>query len=96
MNLPHVTYTAQEIFDREQGICSICNLQVDPDNYHLDHVVPLSVPGDVMLSFRIYAHPGDVPWNVTIAHPACNTSKGHRMTSTHAAKYYELRKMYGV
>lgn len=95
LSLPHVAYTAQEIYDREHGKCSICNLQVDPNNYHIDHVIPLQVPGDIMLSFRVFSNPGDVPWNVTIAHPSCNSSKGNKMTSSDARKYYELREMYG-
>src|SRR5689334_22816019 len=77
LNLPHVAYTAQEIYDREQGSCHICKLQVDATNYHLDHVIPLQVPGDILLTFRVFENPGDVPWNVALAHPACNSSKGN-------------------
>lgn len=93
--LPYVGYTAQDIYEREQGICSICNLQVDPQDYHIDHIIPLQVPMDILLFHCVFAHPGDVPWNVTVAHPACNSSKGNRMTSRDLGKYYELRDHYG-
>jgi 5-methylcytosine-specific restriction endonuclease McrA len=41
--------------------------KVDPANWHLDHVVPLSRGGE-----HSYA-------NVQVAHPFCNLSKGPRL-----------------
>jgi hypothetical protein len=55
-----------EVFERDSGICYLCNEQVDPNNWHLDHVVPISKGGP---------HTYD---NVRVTHPSCNLSKGSR------------------
>ena len=52
------------VFKRDSGICGICNLSVDPTDWHLDHVVPLCKGGE-----HSYA-------NVQVSHPSCNMQKG--------------------
>ena len=42
----------------------ICGESVDPDDFHVDHVIPLALGG-----WHCYA-------NVQPAHPFCNVSKG--------------------
>ena len=46
------------------GICHICNRPADMQNWHLEHVIPLSRGGE-----HSYA-------NTRVAHPLCNLRKG--------------------
>lgn len=55
------------VFDRDGGICHICKTLVNPNNWHLDHVVPISKDGQHQYN------------NVAVAHPECNLKKGNRM-----------------
>jgi len=52
------------IFQRDQGICGICKNPVDPNNWHADHIIPLSQGGDHSYT------------NVQVSHPMCNYKKG--------------------
>lgn len=52
---------------RDQGLCGICGKSVDPRDFHLDHIRPLSKGG-----MHEYG-------NVQIAHPFCNRSKGAKI-----------------
>ena len=52
------------VFDRDEGNCGICGLPVEPDDWHLDHIVPLAKGGH-----HTYE-------NVQVSHPACNLRKG--------------------
>lgn len=56
-----------KLFERDQGVCGICGQPVDPERYHVDHIVPLIKGGK-----HSYA-------NTQIAHPKCNTAKGARL-----------------
>ena len=60
------TVNRQRVFERDAGVCGICSLPVDPKNFHLDHVVPLSRGG------------GHTYLNLQVAHPRCNLEKGSR------------------
>ena len=53
----------QIVFARDQGACGICRIEVEPANWHLDHVIPLSKGG---------LHSYD---NVQVSHPSCNLRK---------------------
>ena len=55
------------VFKRDKGRCGICRRKVDPANWHLDHIVPISRGGE-----HSYA-------NVQVAHPFCNVSKGAKL-----------------
>jgi hypothetical protein len=55
-----------QVWERDQGVCGICGEQADPDQWEVDHIVPLAAGGKHILS------------NVQVAHPACNASKGAR------------------
>ena len=54
------TFARAEIFERDGGVCHVCHKKVDPNNWHLDHLVPLARGGE---HSRV---------NVAIAHPKCN------------------------
>jgi 5-methylcytosine-specific restriction endonuclease McrA len=52
------------VFARDKGLCGICSLPVDPTDWHLDHIKPLSGGGE-----HSYA-------NVQVSHTRCNKVKG--------------------
>jgi 5-methylcytosine-specific restriction endonuclease McrA len=52
------------VLERHDGLCGICGDDVDPFDYHVDHIVPLSKGGEH--SYR----------NTQPAHPVCNLRKG--------------------
>jgi 5-methylcytosine-specific restriction endonuclease McrA len=54
------------IYHRDNGRCGICGGEVDPDSFHLDHIIPFSRGG---------VHD---PGNIQLAHPLCNLKKGAR------------------
>lgn len=63
-----VTYVSRaEIIERDDGRCHICGEYPDPDDLHLDHVIPLSLGGD---------HSRE---NLRVACARCNLSKGARL-----------------
>lgn len=55
------------VFQRDEGICGICNKEASVDDFHVDHVVPLSKGGRHNYS------------NVQTAHPSCNCKKKDRL-----------------
>lgn len=57
------------VWERDGGICGICQEPADPDNWHLDHVIPLSRGGDHTFA------------NTQVSHPRCNLKKGARLPS---------------
>ena len=57
-------FRRESIFVRDRGLCAYCGLGLDPANWHLDHVVPLSKGG---------AH---TRANSAAACPSCNRKKG--------------------
>lgn len=54
------------VFERDNGICHICLDVVDPADWHLDHIIPLSKGGP---------HSYD---NTAVSHPFCNESKNNK------------------
>jgi 5-methylcytosine-specific restriction endonuclease McrA len=71
LRLPYEEVDFGVVFERDAGVCGICGTQVDPEDWHLDHVVPLAAGGH-----HLYT-------NVQVSHPKCNMSKGARVTSGH-------------
>lgn len=51
------------LLERDDGVCGICGGDVDPLNFDIDHIVPLSRGGE-----HSYA-------NTQTAHPICNSKK---------------------
>jgi len=54
------------LIELDDGICGICGEDVDPFEYHIDHIIPLSKGGEHSYT------------NTQIAHPECNLKKGAR------------------
>jgi 5-methylcytosine-specific restriction endonuclease McrA len=52
------------VWQRDAGICHICNLPADPSDWHLEHIFPLVAGGE-----HSYA-------NTAVSHPRCNREKG--------------------
>lgn len=52
------------VLERADGVCGICDLDVDPFDFHVDHIMPLARGGE-----HSYA-------NTQPAHPVCNSRKG--------------------
>jgi hypothetical protein len=61
------------VFARDEGLCGICGRPVDPQDWHLDHAIPLAAGGE-----HSYA-------NVQVSHPRCNRRKGTRLDMPIAA-----------
>lgn len=55
------------VWERDGGICHICNKPAERATWHLDHVVPLSRGGE-----HSYA-------NTAVSHPYCNISKKDKL-----------------
>jgi hypothetical protein len=55
------------VFERDNGICYLCSQPVNPDNWHLDHIHPISKGGTESYD------------NVAVTHPSCNLSKGDKL-----------------
>lgn len=55
------------IYERDGGICWLCEKPVPQDAFHLDHVIPVSKGGPHMA------------WNLRVTHRACNVSKNDRL-----------------
>lgn len=70
------------IFALDDGLCHLCDLAVDPETFHVDHVIPLAV------------EPIHAAFNCAVAHPACNVRKWKRLTvlsATARARWQERR-----
>lgn len=55
----------QDVFQRDGGKCHICGKRCDPKDWHLDHLVPLSLGG-------LHAYS-----NVAVSHPMCNQRRSN-------------------
>lgn len=63
---------AAEIFARDGGLCHLCGKQLAPDNWELDHVIPLNA--------GVEAGGVHAPWNVAVSCMPCNRRKGAKYT----------------
>lgn len=55
------------VWERDEGTCQLCGKPADPEDWHLDHVIPLAKGGE---------HSYD---NVAVSHPLCNLRKGTKL-----------------
>lgn len=65
------------VFLRDGGLCGICSTPVDPAQWDLDHVIPLSKGGSNLLS------------NVQVSHPTCNRVKHNKIEAGPVLASYE-------
>lgn len=65
-NLPTDNHTRLEVFERDSGICQICDEVLDYNNWHEDHIIPIVLGGPDTLD------------NVRATHPSCNLSRPKR------------------
>jgi 5-methylcytosine-specific restriction endonuclease McrA len=56
-----------EVFERDGGVCQMCGVVLDPENWHQDHIIPISAGGPDTLD------------NVQASCPPCNHRKGSRV-----------------
>lgn len=59
--------TRAAVIERDGYICGLCKREVEPDDVHIDHVLPVSLGG------------GDELRNLQVAHSRCNLVKGARV-----------------
>lgn len=52
-----------QVIQRDGLACHLCGIDVDPRNWHLEHVIPLALGGTDCLD------------NAAVAHPSCNLAK---------------------
>jgi 5-methylcytosine-specific restriction endonuclease McrA len=65
-SLVHEEVVPLVVLERDDGMCGICLKDVDPTDFHVDHIVSLANGGDHSYS------------NTQVAHPLCNLRKGAR------------------
>lgn len=65
--VPYEKVDPAVVYRRDEGRCGICGEMTDPNDWHLDHIIPLSRGGH-----HLYL-------NVQVSHPVCNIAKGARM-----------------
>lgn len=63
----HTPTDIQLLLKSQKGKCWWCGKLIDPDNYHVDHRIPLSRGGS------------NAPENLCISCPKCNLSKGDKL-----------------
>ena len=68
------------VFERDNGTCYLCNEEVDPNNFHLDHVVPITGGGE-----HSYA-------NVRLTHPECNQRR--KDNPVQVLRHHEQERRY--
>jgi len=56
-------FTREEIYERDRGKCHVCHQHAKPNNWHLDHLIPLSRGGR------------HARRNVAVSHPRCNLQR---------------------
>lgn len=64
----HVTWSREEIYERDHGICYMCNRNVPFDEYQVEHLIPLSKGG------------ADAPYNIAVSCRGCNSGKKDNIT----------------
>lgn len=57
----------ERVIERDGNVCQLCGGDVEPDDIHIDHVIPVALGG-----------PTEVQ-NLQVAHSICNMRKGARI-----------------
>ncbi len=75
-------FTIQEIHDMriaQAGICAYCQRQYDPNHLEIEHIIPVAQGGS------------DDIFNICLACPTCNRSKGNRTPGQWINRWYERK-----
>lgn len=70
----------RSIWKRDFGICYLCDKYAAFDDFHIDHLVPVSRGGD------------NSDENLATTHPHCNRTRGTRIEVAQLLKLLELRE----
>lgn len=65
----HTTEDIRQLFFEQKGMCGLCDLALDADDFHVDHWKPLSKGGSNDKS------------NLKLLHPKCNLIKHNKLPS---------------
>ena len=79
--LPFRKKTLALLLDIQGGCCAYCDMSLDDKQYHIDHVIPLSVGGSNLIT------------NLVISCPKCNLTAGSLVFTDFMAKREYLRKV---
>ena len=71
----HELIDRARVYDTDRGICHLCLRAVDPSDWHMDHIIPLSRGG-----VHLYE-------NVAVSHPVCNRKKRDAIIGSGAYAY---------
>lgn len=82
--LPSTTVSRLAIWERDGGCCHMCLRYLQAHEFHLDHLIPLSLDYD--------DHPGHVPENLAVACPSCNFAKRDRWADWELVKHLRKHK----
>jgi hypothetical protein len=86
--LPSESFTLEELWSRPgASVCYLCDTQVAPDDFHVDHLIPIAAGATDLELAGIVEHPGSTFVNAALTHPTCNKSKGRRVLPAAVAKY---------
>jgi 5-methylcytosine-specific restriction endonuclease McrA len=66
------SYDPRDIFERDEGLCRHCGVDLESSRWCIDHLVPL------VFDLEPDYHPGDTPVNVALSCFSCNSVKGNR------------------
>jgi len=103
-SLPFIPYDPVDIYNREAGVCYLCGFPVHKFHkkkgkivrfFHVEHIIPIAADRE-LLALHGIEHPGDVPHNLSVAHPTCNSKKNNKVTEETIEIYKEYQELYGV
>lgn len=70
-----------ELYEEQNGLCPLCNSQLEPESMQVDHIIPFTYGG------------GNERTNLQLAHQACNNRKRAKVDTQELLTYLESRYM---
>ena len=71
----------RELYEAQDGICPLCNRELEPHLIQVDHIIPFTYGG------------GNERNNLQLAHAKCNNQKSDKVDAWDLLKYLECRYM---